>query len=439
MKDKVDDVRAVVHLSSTAVQTVIGRVCKESGKTIEIIAAGIAHTDSFFGGQIDNREHLLSAIHKSLHEAMDMAGIDIFWVGLSFATPMMSSKNDRQTVQILHNTQDVDGKGIVSRQDVQAVFEQAKRAIAQKEQTAIQVCSQFIFLDESTQVKNAVGMHANQLTMNLHCIALPQTYHKQMVDLFAFHNIEVYPWLFDGVASACYALTEDEKERGVLFVDVGAGTTSICLYKEQKLLFSHCLAIGGRAVDLDIADRFQLSLLEAESLKKNYGSAYAKSKPRGEFITIKKSDGNELTISVYELATVMEARYSALFDDIIEMINDGGLGGLMDCGMVLAGGACHASGLTTLLEENIQINVRKMNVSDKVGICIEHLKDDNIELLNRYLQEGELHSALGTLMYQYTEQYKQDEYIENQEENKGFLEQVGKRYKGWFGFLKRWM
>lgn len=432
---QLDDIRAVVHLSSTAVQTVIGRACK-SGK-IEILAAGIAHTDSFFGGQIHNRDDLLSAIHKSIYEAMDMAGIQVFWVGLSFATPMMSSKNDVQSVPIFKHGQ--NAKGVVSYQDVQAIFEQAKRDIAKQEQTAIQMCTQLVFLDEHTQVKNAVGMPASQLKMNLHCMSVPKDYHKQIVGVFAFHNIEVYPWLFDGVASAHYALTDDEKERGVLFVDIGSATTKICLFKEQKLLFSRCLDIGGKAVDTDIAEAFELSLLEAESLKKNYGSAYPNSKPRSEFITIKKTHGGESTISVYELATVIEARYGALFDEIVGLVNDNGLSGLMDCGIVLAGGACHVQGLVALLEENICVNVRMMRANKNVSICAQNLKNENIELLNRYLQGGEWHSVLGALMYQYSEQYRQDEYIERQEDSKSVFGQFAGRSKSFFSRLKKWM
>lgn len=434
MKDKVDDIRAVVHLSSTAVQTVIGRACK-SGK-IEILAAGIAHTDSFFAGQISNRDYLLSAIHKSIYEAMDMAGVEIFWVGLSFAAPIMSGENNRQVVQIIDERQD---KGVIDSQDVQAAFEQVKRELAHKEQAAIQLCAQLMLLDDGTSAKNAVGMRANQLTVHLHCISVPKIYHKRIFDLFAFHNIAVHPWLFDGVASACYVLTDDEKERGVLFVDIGAGTTSICLYKEQKLLFSRCLDIGGKAVDMDIADKFKLSLVEAESLKKNYGSAYPNKKLRGEYITIKKTSGGELTINLYELATVIQDGYCALFDVIIEMVNENNLGGVMDCGIVLAGGASRASGLVALLEENIQVDVRKMGINDKISVCIEHLDSDNIKLLNSYLQTGELHSVLGALMYQYTEQYRQDEHIKHQEKAEGLLHYLGKRSKDLFGMLKQWM
>ena len=68
------DIHAVIHLSSTAVYTIVGYFDVHHKKT-QVMGLGIAKTDAFFGGQIINREHLLSAIYKSVREAIDMAGV----------------------------------------------------------------------------------------------------------------------------------------------------------------------------------------------------------------------------------------------------------------------------------------------------------------------------------------------------------------------------
>ena len=70
--------QAVIHISSTAVCTVVGYFeTKGLEKHLRLSAVGLAHTDAFFGGRVDHREYLLSAIHKSVREASDMAGLQI--------------------------------------------------------------------------------------------------------------------------------------------------------------------------------------------------------------------------------------------------------------------------------------------------------------------------------------------------------------------------
>lgn len=439
MKDSSDEIRAIVHLSSTAVHTIIARPSTQAGKKIEILAAGVAHNNGFFGGQIRNREHLLGAIYNSMHEAMNMAGVEVFWTGLSLAMPDMVAQNIQKDKRLLHDGRPNAAGHLVTQDDVQDIFDQVKLTLSDQGLSWVQFCTQFTRLDREQIVDNAIGMRANHLAMNLHTIALPNTLHKQIVDLFASNNFEVYPWFFDGVAGAQYALTDEEKDRGVLFVDIGAGTTSICLYKENKLLFSRCLAVGGQMVDMDIASEFGLSLLEAESLKKKNGSAYPKNKSRSDFLTIKRSVGGEITIGAYELATVIEARYYALFADIINLINDEGLGGMMEAGIVLAGGAANIEGLTKLVEQNIQVNVRKMGVNDQITICAEHLSDDNVKLLQNYLTQNKLHSVLGAFLYQQSEQYTQDQYVQHPQESQGLLGRFSQQSQRWFGLLKQWI
>lgn len=429
-------IRAVIHLSSTAVHTAVGYFDEHHKKT-KIMAVGIASTDAFFGGQIINRQHLLSAIHKSVREAMDMAALEMFEVGLSFANPAITSTNGVEQIYVAGDGKPDSAGHIVSYNDIRLGLERVKMSLSSKHQTALQLCTQFVSLDDKQVVEDAVGMRANRLSLGYHLIGVPTTYYEQMSDLLKSSNLEMHPSLFDGVASAEYALTDEEKERGVCFIDIGAGTTSVCLYNKGILLHSQCVDMGGQMVDMDIASELRISPLEAESLKKNHGSAFASSRSKGEFITLKRRSGGELTVNTHELASIIEARYYALLHEVFRAIADKDLVDFMETGVVLAGGASQMTDLPTLIKSRFNANVRQMTVNRKVDVCTKHLSDDNIALIRNHLQDTKLHSVIGALMYQFGERYMQDErHLYGEAQNLGFFGRILQQLQRWFDKLK---
>lgn len=429
-------IRAVIHLSSTAVHTAVGYFDDHHKKT-KIMAVGIANTDAYFGGQIINRQHLLSAIHRSVRDAMDMAGLELFDVGLSFANANMTSFNAVEEAYVMGDgTHHVSGQ-VIGEEDIRNALDRAKFALTGKQQSALQLCVQFVSLDGKQLVEDAVGMRANQISLGYHMMGVPTTYYEQMVDLLHSNNLEVYPTLFDGVVSAEYALTDEEKERGVCFIDIGAGTTSVCLYNKGILLHSQCIEVGGQLVDMDIASELRISLLEAETLKKQHGSAFAHNRPKGEFITLKKRSGGELTVNIYELASIIEARYQELLAQIFQGMVDAGLTDFMEAGVVLAGGASQMTDLPTLIKQYFNVNVRTVTVNKHVDVCVKHLSDDNIKLLRNHLKDTKLHSVIGALMYQFSERYRQDErHLYGQAQPVGFFGRVMQMFQYWFDKLR---
>ncbi|AWY20959.1 cell division protein FtsA [Moraxella bovis] len=433
------DIHAVIHLSSTAVYTVVGYFDVHHKKT-QIMGLGLAKTDAFFGGQIVNREHLLSAIHKSLREAIDMAGVQVSYVGLSFASPAMMGENGIQDKIITgqNPTGDTLGRKI-SHDDVRDILNDAKVGLAQKGHKDVQLCQQRFWLDDDQSGKDVVGMLAHKLTVGYHLISVPSMFYAQIKDLMVSNNLEVHPMFFDGITSSEYALSSDEKQRGVCFIDIGAALTKVCLYQEGMLLYTRCLPVGGQLVDMDIASTLGLTLLEAESLKKHHGSANASKQSKSDFITLKKRHhDSELTVHLYKLASIIEARYLALLYEIFDELTAKGLDQFMDMGVVLAGGGADMRDLPSLIERQFGVSVRQMDINPKVAVHTELLSDDDIGLLKTHLSDPKLHSIIGALMYYQSEQYARDERGQFGDLDRvGFFGRVGQKCQSWFDKLRQ--
>lgn len=435
-------IRAVIHLSSTAVYTVVGYP-DNHGKILKIMAVGVAKTNGFFGGQIANHQELLEAIKQSANQAMDMAGLDIFDVGLSFATPSMASGNGKGGLALVTPNSTSAGR-IIHSGDVLLILEQLQHELLESRYYPIQISTQFAQLDDDSKriTKNPVGLYAKSLFIGYHAISVPRTYHQQMDAIFAKSSLGIHPTLFAGVAGAEYALSKEEKERGVCFVDIGAGVTNVCVYSGGMLVFSRCLSVAGRAVDLDIARWLNVSVMEAEFIKQSQGSAYSSDKPKSHFITLQRNGKHdEIIINQHELASVIEDRYYAIFTKIFQSLDKEELMGFLKAGIVLAGGGSKIKDLQRMIERRFNIAVRQMNVNNCVSICANHLNDDNIRRINGYLSDNVLHNAIGALLYQQHEQYAQDErFLYSQEHpQQGLFGRLSQRYHQWTNRLKRWM
>jgi len=83
-------------------------------------------------------------------------------------------------------------------------------------------------------------------------------------------GVTVNGFVFAGLAAAEVTLTDTEKELGVVALDLGAGTSSFCVYVDGALEYSGFLPIGARHITQDLALGCRISLASAEKLNYIY-------------------------------------------------------------------------------------------------------------------------------------------------------------------------
>ncbi len=422
------NLQAVMHISSSAVCTVIGQFENtQEGARPKIIAVGLTHTDAFMQGQIVNREHLLSAVHKSLQEATDMAGVRIYNPLISFSTPLMVSDNDMRTVDVMQES------GVIEAQDVHLAQQLIEDDLARQERTLLQCCQQMVILDTNEQVQDAIGLRSKQIHVYNHVMSLPASTHQQILDLIQDDEITDRTTVFDGVAGAHYALTNNEKQQGVCYIDIGLSMTKICVYHEGVLIYSDCIAVGGRTVDLDIAKECGIALDDTESFKRQEGTLNAERYSLGSHVIYKKGTKHEKTMLRRELNQVIEARYYGIFSEVFDRLTKVNLFHALDAGVVLAGGACQMDGLTGFIRTNFGIPVRRIAKPTNIHFDPKHLSDDTIKSLKKHLEDNTLHSAIGLFLFSGSEQFARDQQIAHiAEEYSNPLADI------WTKFMQKW-
>ncbi len=414
----------VVHLSATAVYVVIGSVV--SAKDIRILGVGQVKNSDFYQGQIKHRERLQGAIKQAIQEAEDTANCRVHSVWLTLATPELSSKNSVGSVAVEED--------MVRAKDMVQALSDAKSKDLPSDYYLMHCCQQGIYVDDQeAMVDDAIEMIANNITVMYHMMMMPVSSRQNIQKLLQGCDVGIDHIVFDAVTSAEYSLINEERQQGVCLVDIGASTTSICVYKENKLIFTHCIASGSHEVTMDISADISISMVEAEKLKKSHGTVDVNSMDPSSFLIVKpQGSADEINVSLYNLARIIEARYIQIFTEVVRQLHDADLLGYIDRGMVLTGGGSSIKGMIPFAKKLLKMPVVLTNMHPAISAHSHFGNEETFKQLSLELNNRAYHTAFGTLLYSQSEQFRHSEQSEpdamKQNRIKGSFQSVGQRF-----------
>jgi cell division protein FtsA len=84
--------------------------------------------------------------------------------------------------------------------------------------------------------------------------------------------LEAAGLVFEPLASSAATLLPEEKQVGVVLLDIGGGTTDIAVYSLGSAIFTATIPVGGNILTSDISLGLKTSLADAEDVKKQFGA-----------------------------------------------------------------------------------------------------------------------------------------------------------------------
>jgi cell division protein FtsA len=149
------------------------------------------------------------------------------------------------------------------------------------------------------------------------------------------------------IASSLAALTDEDIEKGCVFVDFGAETTSVCVYFRGYLRHLFVIPFGGTTITKDLVEELNMVQADAETMKINFGNALSEME---EDRIVSKEGENEMEISTLLVSQIIEARMKEILGLIWKEISDAGLSRYLNAGFVIAGEASKLKNLDKLIE-----------------------------------------------------------------------------------------
>ena len=322
------------------------------GNPIEVIGIGSHESRGLKRGVVVDIESTVQSIQRAVQEAEMMAGCEISSVYASISGSHTQCRNSPGIVPIK------DGE--VTYADLENVLQAAKAVAIPSDQKIIHAIAQEYIVDNSQEgIRNPVGMSGVRLEVRAHLVTGAQSAAQNIAKCINRCHLQVDDLILSSIASSTAVLTTDEKELGVVLVDIGAGTTDIAVFVQGAIRHSASLPIAGDQVTNDIAHLLRTPTPEAEQIKVRYACALAQLATAEESIQVPSiGDRPPRRLARQALAEAVQNRYEEIFEMVQAELRRAGFEELVRAGLVLTGGASKMDGVVELAEEMLHMPVR---------------------------------------------------------------------------------
>jgi cell division protein FtsA len=211
---------------------------------------------------------------------------------------------------------------------------------------------QEFIVDNQEDVREPIGMSGIRLEVRVHIVTGAVSAVQNIVKCVRRCGLEVSDLILQPMASADSVLTNDEKELGVVLIDIGGGTTDIAVFSDGAIRHTAVLPIAGDQITSDIAMALRTPTGEAEEIKIRYGVAKQVLADPNESLEVPGlGDRGPRSLSRQALAAVIEPRVEELFAMVHQVVRESGYEGVLSSGIVLTGGSSIMPGMIEMAED----------------------------------------------------------------------------------------
>src|SRR5215470_2300552 len=371
-----------LDIGSTKVCTLIAAVC-ESG--LELIGVGITDSKGLKKGAVVNLEATVDSIKKSVGEAEAMARCEVETVYVGLAGPHVKSFNSRGVTSIPTRTREINNE------DVRRVIETARAVALSPDREIIHILPQEFTVDDQTGIGDPLGMIGTRLEVNVHIVTSSTTAAQNIITAVNRSGLLVGDTVLEQIAAGEAVLTEDDKELGVVLVDIGGGKTNVAIYHHGAVRHTIVMPVGGEHFTNDIAVGLRTSIPEAERLKREQGCAMSSlADQENVFEIVGMGARQSRPIGQQVLSDILQPRAEEIIHFLRNEIRSAGYERQAGAGVVLTGGGAMLKGFAELAEDVLDLPVR-------IGISsgFAEKKDAHISAL----QGPEFATVTGLVLY----------------------------------------
>jgi cell division protein FtsA len=381
---------AAIDIGTTKIVAIVGKK-NENGK-IEILGLSKALSRGVKRGVVLNIEETVSAIQTTVDDVQKRSGIQFSEVFVGIAGQHIKSMKNRGYI-----TRDAYDDEI-KKEEVFKLIEDMHKIHIDIGEEIIHVIPQNFIVDNETGIKSPIGMCGKRLEANFHIVIGQVAAAKNIEKCIRKANLTVKDLILEPLASSDAVLTEDEKEAGVVLVDIGGGTTDVAVYYDNIIRHTAVIPFGGNVVTKDIKEGCAILQRHAEQLKIQYGSALGDIAPEDKVVSIPGISGREpKEISFKSLAYIIQSRMEEIIDAVNFEIQNSGYADKLAAGVVITGGGAMLKHLPQLMKFKTAMDVR-------IGLPNEHLAGSAKNEINQPMYA----TSVGLIMrgFDYLETYK---------------------------------
>jgi cell division protein FtsA len=319
----------------------------------EFVGAGYAESRGLNKGVIVNLDDAAAAIRKAARGAEKNGNTTADWVRLGAGGDHFQSCNSRGAVTIAGERQEVTSE-LASQ-----VITASQSLVLPPDREIVHVLAQEFFLDGQGGIKNPVGLFGSQLDVNVHIVTCQSALVQNLINAVNRADMRVKKVIAQPLAAAEAVLTKDDKELGVVLIDIGGGSTNIAVFQQNAVRFTKTLPVGGVSFTRDLAIGLKTPVEDAERIKKASGTVLTERVDAEDTVAVPGIGARpSRAVERRAICGILRARAMELLELTGDQIRKAVDGSPLIAGVVVTGGGSMLDGITELTEEVLDMPTR---------------------------------------------------------------------------------
>jgi len=339
----------VIDIGSTKITALAGN--KPTNGRINILGQAMVPSRGIKRGVVVNPEEfaialkeLISRLESQVEDKVSTVGVCM--VGMAINTTVYEGVRHIES-------------GIVGQPDVDYLEHEASKTPLEPGFRIYHLFLRNYEIGEETDITVPVGHEGRKLLARYTIVSAPASYRESVEKALDRLGIELGNFVLSPLAIGEAVVTGEEKDLGVVSLDIGGGTTKICCFGNGRMIFMAVVPFGGESITRDLKEALSILQKKAEQLKVEYGQAIGDFAEEGKYVAIPGSEGWEhKEISFKSLAFIIQARLEEIIDSAFLYIEKSGFPENTTQGIVVSGGTSRTQNLLQLVKFRTGMDAR---------------------------------------------------------------------------------
>ncbi|AAP77376.1 cell division protein FtsA [Helicobacter sp. MIT 03-1614] len=327
-----------IDIGSTKICSIIAEIKKDG--TPFILGSGIHKADGIKKGSITNIELASLAIRNSVNDAKRVADEKVDKAIISLSGAYTKSIRESAVVNVPSNE--------IGLKEINRVMQTAiYNAVIPEGHTVIHALPYEFRLDDQSYAEDPMGMSASRLEAFVHIVTAKKSALENLKRAVRESGIEIENIVLSAYASSIAVLSNEEKELGVVCIDMGGQTCDLMIYSGYSMRYSDFLSVGSHNITIDLATALNTHPSTAEQIKTECGKLILsdEDKTKAIKVPIMSSDTATTNVNLEIVHAVLSARVEETLQLLAKSIEKSGLRDKLGAGIALTGGMANLDGM----------------------------------------------------------------------------------------------
>ncbi|MBR2289678.1 MAG: cell division protein FtsA [Clostridia bacterium] len=347
----IGDIIVGIDIGTSKVCCCLGQINKFN--QVEILNSSSVSCDGFKKGKIVSVDAVARAIRFAITDIETTQDFTIKSAYVNIVGKYVSIFKTKYSIKLEDK---YDG---VSQKNIDTIIQNVGNIEIPEGQVIIDIVPSK-FITDTKVTDDPIGIFTDILEAELDVIIADEQVVKTIGTVMQKVGLAIDGIVINGFALKDIVLTDEEKEKGVLLLDIGAGNIDISVFRDNGIIYTDSIPIGGDTITNDISVGLDISYQEADKLKKQYGLASAEYIDNDYNITLTTYNGEEKMKSVKcsELVEIIEARVEEMFTLIKSSIDANNLQGVIQSCVIYGQGINSINKSEKIAEKILRTTVR---------------------------------------------------------------------------------